>query len=76
MQFRLEFGKQDRTRANPQWRQLTEAGQACTLACPKYHFADALADAGFSDNRGAVGKPDIHATYLAASIAAYGRKKK
>ena len=31
------------------------------------HFADALADAGFSDNRGAVER-DIHATDLVASI--------
>src|SRR5260370_18319069 len=55
-----------RTRANPQWRQLT--GPAKRALWPaQNHFADALADAGFSDNRGAVER-DIHATDLAASI--------
>jgi hypothetical protein len=38
------------------------------------HFADALADAGFSDNRGAVER-DIHATDLAASIGLREEKK-
>src|SRR6476646_7728993 len=58
--------QESRTRANPQWRRLT--GPAKRALWPtQNHFADALADAGFSDNRGAVER-NIHAAKLAASI--------
>src|ERR1700722_5069339 len=71
----IPFGvrQASRTRANPQWRQLT--GPAKRALWPaQNHFADALADAGFSDNRGAVER-DIPATDLAASIGLREEKK-